>query len=79
MFSANLVLQFRYGFTAQEFPERRVSQGFDITSLGFSPAFAALFPKDKAAIPTITVGSLTALSGSESLPSAKPPSLSPGS
>ncbi len=66
MFTASLVLQFRYGFTAQEFPERRVSQGFDITSLGFSPAFAALFPKDKAAVPNISVGSLSALSGSES-------------
>ena len=43
-----------------------MSQGFDLTTLGFSPAFAALFPKDKTAIPNISVGSLSALSGSES-------------
>jgi hypothetical protein len=66
MISSSLVLQFRYGVTAQEFPERRVSQGFELTSLGFSPSLAALFPKDKTAIPNISVGSLTALSGSES-------------
>src|SRR5262249_21940282 len=66
VFSSTLVGQFRYGIAAQEFPERRVSQGFDLTSLGFSPALAALFPKDKTAIPNISVGSLSALSGSES-------------
>jgi hypothetical protein len=66
VFNNNLVLQIRYGVAAQEFPEQRVSQGFDLTSLGFSPALAALFPKAKTAIPNISAGSLTALSGSES-------------
>ena len=45
MFSPTLVLQFRYGVTAQEFPERRVSQGFDLTSLGFSPALRGAVPQ----------------------------------
>ena len=36
-FTPTLVLQLRYGVAAQEFPERRVSEGFDLTSLGFSP------------------------------------------
>ncbi len=66
MISNSLVLQFRYGVTAQEFPERRVSQGFDLTTLGFSSSLAALFPKGKTAIPNISIGSLTALSASES-------------
>jgi hypothetical protein len=66
MISSTLVVQFRYGVTAQEFPERRVSQGFDLTSIGFSPQLAALFPKGKTALPNISTGSLTALSGSES-------------
>jgi hypothetical protein len=66
IFSTSFVVQFRYGVTAQEFPERRVSKGFDLTSLGFSPALAALFPKDASAVPNISVGSLSALSGSES-------------
>jgi len=66
MFTSSLVGQFRYGVTAQEFPERRVNAPYDLTSLGFSPALAALFPKDLTAIPNISVGSLSALSGSES-------------
>ncbi len=66
MFSPTFVLNFRYGATAQEFPERRVSQGFDLSSLGFNSAFVNLFPKDKSAVPNIGVGSLTTLSGSES-------------
>jgi hypothetical protein len=65
-FSPSLVLQVRYGVAAQEFPERRVNAPYDLTSLGFSSAFAALFPKDKTAIPNISIGSLSALSGSES-------------
>ena len=66
MFSANLVLNFRYGLAQQEFPEHRTSQGFDLGSLGFSPAFVSLFPKTTSAVPYIQVGSLTALSRSES-------------
>src|SRR5215831_13242694 len=57
---------FRYGLSQQEFPEHRVSQGFDLASLGFAPSFVNLFPKGKTAVPNIGVGSLTTLSGSES-------------
>ncbi len=66
IFSATLVLNFRYGLAQQEFPEHRVSQGFDLASLGFAPSFVNLFPKGKTAVPNIGVGSLTTLSGSES-------------
>lgn len=66
MFSPTLILNFRYGLTQQEFPERRVSSGFDLASLGFSPQLVSLFPADEATIPNISVGSLATLSGSES-------------
>jgi hypothetical protein len=66
MFSPTFVLNFRYGFTQQEFLEHRVSQGFDLASLGFSPAFVNLFPKGQTAVPNISVGSLSTLSPSES-------------
>jgi len=66
VFSPSLVLNFRYGLSQQEFPEHRVSQGFDLASLGFAPSFVNLFPKGKTAVPNIGVGSLTTLSGSES-------------
>ncbi len=66
MFSPTLVLNFRYGLTAQIFPEKRVSTGFDLASLGFAPSFVSLFPKDNAAIPNVSAGSLTTLSPSES-------------
>ena len=49
MISPTLVLNFRYGITQQEFPERRVSQGFDLASLGFSTDVSwTWFPKDSA-------------------------------
>ncbi|MBI4904304.1 MAG: TonB-dependent receptor [Acidobacteria bacterium] len=66
VFSAAFVLNFRYGLSQQEFPEHRVSQGFDLASLGFAPAFVNLFPKQTSAIPNTSVGSLTTLSPSES-------------
>ena len=34
----NLLMNVRGGFTRQMFPERRRSQGFDLSTLGFSPA-----------------------------------------
>ena len=66
MFSASMVLNFRYGVTQQEFPEHRVSQGFDLASLGFDPAFVSLYPKTQSAVPQTSVGSLSQLSPSES-------------
>jgi hypothetical protein len=53
IFNASLFLNFRYGLSQQEFPEHRVSQGFDLASLGFAPAFVGLFPAGKTAVPNI--------------------------
>ena len=66
MFSPSLIFNFRYGLTQQEFPERRVSQGFDLASLGFSQNLLGMVDKNLSSVPNIQAGSLTQLSGSES-------------
>jgi hypothetical protein len=67
VFSPSFLLNFRYGLTQQEFPERRVSQGFDLAGLGFSPQLVSLLPDPKRApIPRTAIGSLTTISGWES-------------
>jgi carboxypeptidase family protein len=49
----NVLLNVRGGFTRQMFPERRRSQGFDLSTLGFSPQLVSLAPKDGATFPFI--------------------------
>jgi hypothetical protein len=50
------VLNVRYGITYQTFPERRASQGTDLTTLGFSPALAGLvIDKALATLPRVSV------------------------
>jgi hypothetical protein len=66
MLTSTMVLNLRYGISAQEFPERRVSRGFDLSSLGFSQNLVGLVDKSLATIPRTAVGSLTTLSGWES-------------
>ncbi len=66
MLSSTMVVNLRYGISAQEFPERRVSRGFDLSSLGFSPNLVNLIDKQYATIPRTSVGSLTQLSAWES-------------
>ncbi len=41
---SNLLVNVRGGFTRQLFPERRRSQGFDLSSLGFNNALTSLVP-----------------------------------
>ena len=65
MFSPALVLNFRYGLAAQEFPERRVSRGFDLASLGFSSNLVGLVSKSLATIPRTAVAPLTSLANWE--------------
>ena len=66
VFSSSFLLNFRYGLTAQEFPEHRVSQGIDLATLGFSPNFMRLINPELATIPNTQVGALTQLSQNES-------------
>ena len=53
VFSPTFLLNFRYGLTAQEFPERRVSSGFDLGSLGFSSGLTSLVDSNIATIPNV--------------------------
>ena len=62
----NLLLNVRGGFTRQMFPERRRSQGFDLSSLGFSPQLVSLAPKDLATFPFVNFDSLQDFGVSES-------------
>ena len=49
----NLLMNVRGGYTRQLFPERRRSQGFDLSTLNFSPQLVALAPRDIATFPFV--------------------------
>ena len=49
----NLLMNVRGGFTRQLFPERRRSQGFDLSSLGFCQQLVSLAPKELATFPFV--------------------------
>ncbi len=66
VFTPSFLVNFRYGLTQQDFPEHRVSQGFDLGSLGFSKNLLNLIPAGQSVIPNVQIGSLTQLSQSES-------------
>ena len=65
-FRNNLMMNVRGGFTRQLFPERRRSQGFDLSTLGFSPNLVSLVPRDLAAFPFINFDNLQDFGVSES-------------
>ena len=64
--SPSLVLNLRYGITQQDFPERRASQGFDLSGLGFSSNLVSLISKAAATIPNVNIGAFSSLSDWES-------------
>jgi hypothetical protein len=66
VFSPTFLFNFRYGLTQQEFPERRISQGFDLASLGFAPGVVNSVDQSLATFPRLQADGLTALSGWES-------------
>ena len=58
-----VVFNFRYGFTQQEFPEHRTSRGTDLAALGFSPGLVSLVvDREAATIPRIRAGGYSAIS-----------------
>jgi len=61
-----VVVNLRYGITQQEFPEQRVSRGFDLSSLGLSSNVTNLIDKSLATFPRTNVAPFTALSAWES-------------
>ncbi len=66
VFSPSLLMNLRYGITQQDFPERRVSQGFDLASLGFSPALVNSIERETATFPRLNVAPFSVLSNWES-------------
>lgn len=64
--SPQLLANFRYGFTNQDFPERRVTQGYNLASLGFSPNLTGLIDQSLAVIPRVTLGGYSTISPWES-------------
>lgn len=65
VFSPTFLLNVRYGITYANFTEKRISQGFDLTKLGFSPATAGLVDGSIATFPNVQLGSFTQLSNWE--------------
>jgi len=61
-----LLLNIRYGLTSQDFPERRVTQGYDLASLGFSPDLVRLTDGSRATVPRVAAGGYSVLSPWES-------------
>ena len=51
--SPTSVLNVRYGITQEEAPERRRSQGFDNSTLGFSPSLLSLLDKKLQTFPNV--------------------------
>jgi hypothetical protein len=66
VFNPNTLLNLRYGITQQEFPEKRVSQGFDLKSLGFSDNLTRLIDRSSATFPRVNVSPFSTLSNWES-------------
>lgn len=67
VFSPSFLLNFRYGLTFQDFPERRTSQGYDLASLGLSANLISQLPnKAIAPIPNIQVTPFSQISQWES-------------
>jgi hypothetical protein len=60
------LFNFRYGLEFGDFLERRLSRGFDLSSLGFSSQLTSLTDKSIATFPNVQVGNLTQLGNWES-------------
>lgn len=66
-FSPSFVMNLRYGITYQKFPEKRFSQGTDLSALGFSSNLVNLIAKkDAAVVPRVQLGGFATLSPWES-------------
>jgi len=67
VFSPTFLLNVRYGITYQDFPERRTSQGYDVSSFGFSDTLLGLYPNRKIApLPQVAVSPFSTISQWES-------------
>jgi len=67
VFNPSFLLNFRYGLTFQDFPERRASQGYDLAKLGLSAQTIGLSQNSALApIPRIELSPFTTISSWES-------------
>ncbi len=64
--SPAFLINIRYGVTAQEFPERRVSRGFELASLGFGPTVVNAVDPSLATFPRTAITPWSVLSNWES-------------
>lgn len=62
----SLLLNVRYGITQQEFPEKRVSQGYDLSTLGLNSGLVNSIDKTTATFPRLNVAPWSAASNWES-------------
>jgi hypothetical protein len=62
LLTPNLVLNVRYGFTEQDFPERRITRGVDLAALGFSPSLTRLINPQRATLPRVAAGTFSGYS-----------------
>lgn len=53
MFSPTFLMNIRYGITQQEFPERRVTRGTDLATLGFGPTVTQYVDPSTATFPRL--------------------------
>jgi hypothetical protein len=60
--SPTWVLNVRYGLVNAEFPERRMTQGTDLSKLGFSPTLVSLVDSKLATVPRLGLGGFTTVS-----------------
>lgn len=66
VFTPTFLVNLRYGLTQQEFPERRVSRGFDLASLGFAQNVLDAVDKTLATFPRTNVAPWSEMSVWES-------------
>src|SRR5574340_930194 len=58
----NTVLNLRYGLTSTKWWQYRVTRGYNLASLGFSPQLLALVDKSQAPLPRISAGAYSQIS-----------------
>ncbi len=68
VFGPTTLVNFRYGLTYQDFPEERVSRGYDLSKLGFSSHLLSQVPlgQELRTLPYVSVSPYTTISSWES-------------
>ncbi len=68
VFSPSMLVNLRYGLTYQDFPEERVSRGYDLSKLGFSSQLLSQIPlgSDLRTLPYVAVSPYTTMGTWES-------------